>query len=416
MFEQLFTRPGTIERYQTEPLVVDRLKYLVHCAQSGVERNMLRKIAVSQLHLVRLLDLKEDEEVKVSRVNAAAREWSRPRVRRYGRPASLKATAEFAGRSVRWLRFLGRLAEPKKVRHSHSAEVAAYAAWMREERGLSEATIRGRCVAADEFFNWLAAGGIPLASVTITDIDQANAAKNASKAYSRVTIRTHAQRLRAFFRFAEDQRWCTPGLAAAIIPPRVYRDETVPAGLSRADVLRLLATTEGDRPVDTRDRAILMLFATYGLRCGEVAGLQLDDLDWEEETLRVRRSKSGRTHRYPMSRGVAQAIVRYVREVRPVRQERTVFLTLCAPFRPLGRSALYQVVRSRMNRLSLVPRHRGPHALRHATAQHLLDQGQSMKVIGDYLGHRNPSSVSVYAKVDLGALREVADFDLEGLS
>ena len=225
--------------------------------------------------------------MRVSRVKAAAREWSRPRVRRYGRQASLKATVEFAGRSVRWLRFLGRLEEPTKVRHPHSAEVAAYAAWMRGERGLSEATVRGCCVAADEFFNWLAASDIPLASVTITDIDQANAAKNARKAYSRVTIRTHAQRLRAFFRFAENQRWCTPGLAAAIIPPRVYRDETVPAGLSRDDVLRLLATTEGDRPVDTRDRAILMLFATYGLRCGEVAGLQLDDLDWEEETLRV---------------------------------------------------------------------------------------------------------------------------------
>ena len=150
------------------------------------------------------------------------------------------------------------------MRHPHSAEVAAYAEWMRGERGLSEATIRGCCVAADEFFDWLAASDIPLASVTITDIDQANAAKNARKAYSRVTIRTHAQRLRAFFRFAENQRWCTPGLAAAIIPPRVYRDETVPAGLSRDDVLRLLATTEGDRPVDTRDRAILMLFATYG--------------------------------------------------------------------------------------------------------------------------------------------------------
>ena len=357
---------------------------------------------------------------------------------------------------------------------------------MRGERGLSEATVRGCCVAADEFFDWLTVSDIPLDSVTITDIDQANAAKNARKAYSRVTIRTHAQRLRAFFRFAEDQGWCTPGLAAAIIPPRVYRDETVPAGLSRDDVLRLLATTESDRPVDKRDRAILMLFATYGLRSGEVAGLQLDDLDWEEETLRVRRSKSGRTHLYPNSapsqqpnsisgvrsgrgtrcdivgaqsarrierrailcesdatcwhRGHEQLPLASTNHHRPdvprvvgqrqrsrrcrvpasdtaARQERNVFLTLCAPFRPLGQCALHQVVSSRMIRLGIVPRHRGPHALRHATAQHLLDQGQSMKVIGDYLGHRNPSSVSVYAKVDLGALREVArDFDLEGLS
>ena len=278
MFEHLFTRPSTIRRYQTAPLADDRLRYLIHCAQAGVERGMLCRIAVSQLHLVRLLDLKAGKGGSMSRVEAAARAWSRPRVRRYGRPASHKATVEFVGRSVRWLRFLGWLEEHKNVRHPHSAEVAAYAAWMRGERGVSEATVRGCCVAADEFFDWLAASDIPLASVTITDIDQANAAKTARKTYSRVTIRTHAQRLRAFFRFAEDQGWCLPGLAAAIIPPRVDRDEMVPAGLSRDDVLRLLATTEGDRPVDTRDRAILMLFATYGLRCGEVAGLPLDVL------------------------------------------------------------------------------------------------------------------------------------------
>ena len=59
---------------------------------------------------------------------------------------------------------------------------------------------------------------------------------------------------------------------------------------------------------------------------------------------------------------------------------------------------------------------RGPHALRHAAAQHLLDQGMSYKVIGDFLGHRNTSSTAVYAKVNLNALREVADFDLEGLA
>ena len=93
-------------------------------------------------------------------------------------------------------------------------------------------------------------------------------------------------------------------MAAAIMPPRICPNETVPAGPSREDFLRLLATTEGDRPADKRDRAILMLCAAYGLRSGEVRGLQLDDLDWENETLRVRRSKPGRTHLYPLARGV----------------------------------------------------------------------------------------------------------------
>ena len=67
--------------------------------------------------------------------------------------------------------------------------------------------------------------------------------------------------------------------------------------------LRLLVTTEGERPADIRDRAILMLLITYGLRSGEVAGLRLVDLNWEEETLRVRCPKPGRMHHYPLENG-----------------------------------------------------------------------------------------------------------------
>jgi site-specific recombinase XerD len=87
--------------------------------------------------------------------------------------------------------------------------------------------------------------------------------------------------------------------------------------LNRDEVVRLLATTEGDHTFDIRARAILMLLITYGLRAGEVSGLQLDDLDWEREMLRVRCPKPGRTHLYPLSRGVGQTILRYLSEVRP---------------------------------------------------------------------------------------------------
>jgi site-specific recombinase XerD len=190
----------------------------------------------------------------------------------------------------------------------------------------------------------------------------------------------------------------------------------VPRGLKREDVLRLLATSEGDRPVDKRDRAILLLFIAYGLRSSEVAGLQLDSLDWENEILRVRRSKSGRTHSYPLSRELGQALVRYMRDVRPSGFGRSVFFTLHAPIRPFDRRSIGKMVRDRLDRLGVAAKRRGPHALRHAAAQHLLDQGMSMKVIGDFLGHRDPSSTAIYAKVNLAALREVAALDLEGLA
>ena len=82
----------------------------------------------------------------------------------------------------------------------------------------------------------------------------------------------------------------------------------------------------------------------------------------------------------------------------------------------MTRGAIGHVVSSRLDRLGIVGKRRGPHALRHATAQHLLDQGLSMKEVGDYLGHRSVSATSAYAKVQLGTLREVGDIDLEGLA
>ena len=158
--------------------------------------------------------------------------------------------------------------------------------------------------------------------------------------------------------------------------------------MSRDDIQHLLASTEGEGPVDKRDRAILMLLIGYGLRAGEVCGLQLADLDWQEETLRVRRSKSRRTDLYPLSRGVGHAIVRYLVDVRPRWPGRFLFLTLRAPIRPLRTSALSEIAGRRLDRLGLVVKRRGAHVLRHAAAQHLLDQGLPMKTVGDYLGHR----------------------------
>ena len=206
------------------------------------------------------------------------------------------------------------------------------------------------------------------------------------------------------------------GLTVAIMPPGFRLDEEIPKGLEREEVVRLLATTEGDRPADVRDRAILMLLAAYGLRAGEVAGLRLDNFDWKNETLDVRCPKAGRIHRYPLSRGVGQAVLRYLRELRPPRPERTIFFALQAPIRPLSSVAVSSLVRRRLRRLGITGKSCGPHALRHGAAQRLLEHGLSLKEIGDFLGHRSTSATAVYAKIQLGTLREVADIDLEGLA
>lgn len=415
MFEEIFF-PQAAERYRAAPLVEQRERYLVHLRETGAKRPTLRKCANDQLSLVRLLKLKEGGRVRLSQIEAVTAIWSQPKARRCDRSASPKAKTRFVNHAVRWLRFLGWLDEADKGRHRHGAEVDAYEAWMRRDRGLSEETIRDYRAAADQFFDWLAATDIPLVSVRIVDIDDAINDKKARGTCGRRAMHDYAQRLRAFFRFAEASGWCRAGLAAGIVAPRFMADETVPKGLRREDVLRLLASVQEDRPVDKRDRAILMLFVTYGLRAGEVAGLRLDDLDWENEIIRVRCPKPGRTHIWPLSPDVGNAILRYIREARPTGLGRSLFFTSHAPIRPVGRKTLGKIVRDRLAGIGIVTGRRGTHAMRHAVAQHLLDQGMSMKVIGDFLGHRDPSSTAIYAKVNLAALREVAALDLEGLA
>lgn len=131
--------------------------------------------------------------------------------------------------------------------------------------------------------------------------------------------------------------------------------------------------------------------------------------------LRVRCPKPGRTHLWPLSPEVGTAILEYIQRGRPTGFGRALFFTSRAPICPLNRKALGKVVRDRLTRIGVVSGRRGPHALRHAAARHLLDQGTPMKVIGDFLGHRDPSSTAIYAKVDLTILREVAALDLEGV-
>ena len=158
----------------------------VGLAQVGAKRTTLQLVAIEQVRLIRLLDLKEDDKVGVSQLEAAVRAWSHPGGHRYHRtvPSSPGSERRFLRRAIRWLRFVGLLEEPLVVRHSHASEVTAFATWMRTERGLSEETIRCHCSSINEFFDWLKVEGVLLPSVRIIDIDRAIAVKQARRHYS----------------------------------------------------------------------------------------------------------------------------------------------------------------------------------------------------------------------------------------
>ena len=406
MFKQLFSRDETVRRYATAPFAPSRVSYLSHRAGQGVKPYTLRRIAIAQLAAVQYLDLAQLDAVRLQAVEAAAERWVREAPGRHGGNAE-RAVRRMVQPVADWLRFDGRLHETAAAKTGpHSDQVSMFKDYMRHTRGWSEETVRFRVRVVEDALPRLTPQQGSLEQVTLASVDRALASK-LRHGWSRNSVRTYAMALRSFFRFAEQQAWGPPSLAADIVPPRVYRGEGLPLGPSHDDVQRLIASAEGN----LRDSALLLLLARYGLRAGEASSLRLDDIDWEAGLLSVRRPKVGRTDRYPLSREVGDAVLSYLRQSRPRRDCREVFLTLVAPVRPLCPDGVSAVVARRMRRLGIRSRQCGAHALRHACAQRLLDFGFSMKEIGDHLGHVCPDSTSAYAKTNLAGLRQVADFD-----
>jgi integrase/recombinase XerD len=414
MFHRLFTASKAVDRHSRGPLLEERLRYLTHCAEQGSTRSSLRLIAQHLLIFADRLNLEAKHDVSLEEIKKAADTWVGSSPRAYGMVHGRCGRTRFISDAKKWLQFLGRLrSSTTPVPYAHL--INGFCDHLICDRGLAQSTVRVHRWYITQFLERFCEEECSFDSICIRDIDAAITRKGEQDSNSRVSIAHYVGVLRVFFRYAEQRGWCSRGLAAAIMCPRVFADEGLPKGPSWEDVRRLLAATEGGHPKSIRDRAIVMLFVVYGLRVGDVQALRLEDVDWERELICIRRPKSRSQQLYPLSYTVGDAILRYLKEIRPRTRRRELFLTLRAPIAPIGAGALYDLVSDRLVALGISLKHHGPHALRHACASRLLAEGLSMKEIGDHLGHRKPDTTRVYAKVDLTNLRLVADFDLGGV-
>jgi site-specific recombinase XerD len=417
MFELLFERPHALRRHLNGPMVEERRHYLRRLLDQGMAPPYVRTIAQYLLvaaHYLRLAH-RPGEVVRYAEVEQEAYRWANRQ------PTSTKlmrrrhSRAQFLRYATAWLRFLGRLEPTPTTPHRFGEQIAAFATFLGRDKGLVPSTIQSHCSSIRQFLDQLGPDITSLGDLNGNQVDEALGELLGLGRYARTTVRLLAHHLRSFFRFAGAKGWCHPGLANGIRGPRIFAQEPLPAGPSWSDVRRLVATTEGARPTDIRDRAIVMLLAVYGLRAGEVRGLRLENFDWNQGIVSATRGKTRSVQIYPLSRPVGYAVLRYLKEVRPHSVHREVFLTRLRPYRPLGSDAVGELIRRRLHALHLSLPHYGSHSLRHACATHLLEQGLSLKEIGDHLGHRDPNSTGIYAKVDLAGLRQVADLDLGDL-
>lgn len=366
------------------------------------------------LWIARKLQKHPDLEVSMAQLWGVAGHW-RSRESACGQKLNQRWTRRrFIDVATAWLRYLGHLREPEELIPFQS-RMEEYCLWAKHERGLSTTTIDWFRSNIKQFLRWYGALGQPIESICVNDVD-AYLAYGHSRGWARITVHNVATAVRVFFRYGAQQGWCTVSLANAIRGPRIYALEGLPAGPTWPDVQRMFAALEPSHPKDIRDRAILMLLAIYGLRESEVIQLCIEDLDWEHDLLHVARVKRREAMTYPLLPSVGNAVLDYLRAVRPASTYRQIFLGLTSPHQPLSRGGIYAVVAPRLKALNLQIRHFGPHSLRHACAVRLMAEGCSLKEIGDHLGHHSTSATRIYAKVDLAGLREVAAFDLGELS
>jgi integrase/recombinase XerD len=403
-----------IVRHEQAPLLPEREAFIDHLLQQGTSLKAVRGVAWQLLNVIRLLRLTRLRDVRIDEIEEAAQQWTRERRSNPNVHSYKHSGIYFIYVAKKWLRFAGVLKVPAIPRIRFADEIDEFARWVTEERGLSALSVRSHRNKISLFLKWLSERHHLLTAVRLRDVDDFLISKGTS-GWSRKSARGYANSLRAFFRYAEKRGWCATGIAEGITSPRLYVHEGLPEGPTWNQVQRLFQTVNGNKAAAVRARAVLYLLAVYGLRSGEICRLLLRDFDWRSETFTVNHSKRGGAQKYPLQREVGDAVVAYIRKARPRSSCPHLFLTLNPPYRAIGGSALWKITNRSMQVTGIRCRRRGPHCLRHACATHLLEQGASLKEIGDLLGHRDSKSTTIYAKVHLQQLRRVADFNLGGL-
>ena len=266
-------------------------------------------------------------------------------------------------------RFLASPALSKSTRRAYGGDIAEFCAWL-EERGSGLDAVDVRVLA--DYVAWLGKGrrGRKLAPTTIS---------------------RKLAAVRAFLRHALGP----DRVPDARLAPR--RGRRLPDAPAAAEVERTLESLEGDGPISLRNRALVEVVYSAGLRSAEAVGLDLADVDFEQELVHVRRGKGGKDRVIPLGEEAALWLGRYLRDARPALAKG-------------ANNALFLSVRGRRLDTStlrrIVPH---PHRLRHAFATHLLDGGADLRTIQELLGHASLSTTQLYSHVDPRHLRRVYD-------
>ena len=256
---------------------------------------------------------------------------------------------------------------------------------------LAESTRRAYAADLRRFGDWLEQRGTAVEEIDVRAlVDYASELGRARNGLAPATIARNLAAVRSFLRFTLGPT----RVPDASLGPR--RPQRLPEAPKREEIESIVDSLDGDRPLALRNHALVELVYSAGLRSAEAVGLDLGDVDFEQEHLRVR-GKGGKERVVPLGEEAAHVLARYLREARPeLARGANDALFLSTRGRRLDTSTLRR----------LLPH---PHRLRHSFATHLLEGGADLRTIQELLGHSSLSTTQIYSHVDARRLRRVYD-------
>jgi len=302
---------------------------------------------------------------------------------------------------------VGQASAPASTPTARQIVLDQFQHYLRQERGLAEATITKYTPIAKAFLMAsFSNGASDFHQISADDIG-----RFVQRQAERITTKdaqTVVTALRSFLRHLLYRGFIDTDLAACVPTIATWSLSTVPKFLPAEQIQRVLDSCGRETASGRRNYSILLLLARLGLRACEVVALTLEDIDWEAGVITVR-GKGKRVAPMPLPVEVGAAIADYLRRGRPACSSRRVFIREKAPLVGFANSiAICSLVDRALKNAKVESAYRGSHLFRHSLATAMLKHGASLPEIGDLLRHRRPDTTAIYAKVDLASLRSIA--------
>lgn len=216
--------------------------------------------------------------------------------------------------------------------------------------------------------------------------------------------------LRRFLRYLYDKEYIKRDLSL-IVPKDYYRQQAkLPSTYSKEEIRIILDSIDRSKSIGKRDYAIVMLAVRLGMRASDIAELQFNEIKWATDKISFTQMKTGKPVLLPLPSDVGESIINYIQNGRPISDSPYVFLSPRYPHKPIDSQGISCKVRKIIveSGVKIGNRRHGPHALRHTMASFMINEGTTLPIISEVLGHSSVQTSMNYLRISIETMRQCA--------